>query len=523
MTNTGSDELTRVRRERDLYLRLLELGRETAIEPFLQEALLLLVEMTGARQGYLELVDRTEIDGEPRAVWFRSHGFSTAEIEQVRFLVSHGIIAEVLASGKAVLTPAAVLDPRFNQRASVSSAQIGAVCCAPIGTEPTHGVIYLQGGESLPMLSDDCCHAVETVARLLAPLAERTLKSCRDARVSDPTAPVRAKLKLSGVIGRSQALARVLQQAQMVAPLDVTLLLTGESGTGKSQFARLVHDNGPRAGAAFIEVNCAALPDTLVESELFGAVPGAHSTANRVIQGKVAAAEGGTLLLDEVGDLPLMAQGKLLHLLQTREYFPLGSARPVRADVRIIAATNTDLRSAVGERRFREDLFYRLEVMPIRLPSLAERREDIAELASYFCAQACERHHLGSLRVSQKAVSALEAAPWPGNVRQLAHVLEAAVIRAAAEGSASVELQHVFPQAETAQEETQGRSSGEFECVWRGSFHEATRGFQKELLRRTLEDTGGNVTEAARRLKIARSHVHRLIRLFRLGDDDSGS
>ncbi|GIW43880.1 MAG: hypothetical protein KatS3mg077_1162 [Candidatus Binatia bacterium] len=521
MNRAGSDELTRVRRERDLYLRLLELGRETAIEPFLQEALLLLVEMTGAQQGYIELVDRAHPTDSPEALWFRAHGFSTAEIEQVRALVSRGIIAEVLMSGRAVLTPAAMLDPRFNQRASVSSAQIGAVCCAPIGTHPTCGVVYLQGGDALAA-SEDCCQAVETVARLLAPLAERVLQSCRGAKGSDPTATIREKLKLPGVIGRSQALARILQQAHMVAPLDVTLLLTGETGTGKSQFARIVHDNSPRAKAPFIELNCAALPDTLVESELFGAVPGAHSTANRPIPGKVAAAEGGTLLLDEVGDLPLAAQGKLLHLLQTREYFPLGSSRPQRADVRLIAATNVDLRSAVTERRFREDLFYRLEVMPIRLPSLKERREDIPELAAYFCSEACARHHLSEVRLSSQALNALEAAPWPGNVRQLAHMIEAGAIRAASDGSATVEFSHVFPETAGADAGTLAITERQGDGSAAGSFHQATRRFQAQLLRRTLLETGWNVTEAARRLDLARSHVHRLIRLFGLSDNDLG-
>ncbi|MCX8072484.1 MAG: sigma 54-interacting transcriptional regulator [Candidatus Binatia bacterium] len=523
MNLTGSEELAHVRRERDLYLRLLELGRETAIEPFLQEALLLLVGMTGARQGYLELVDRTDASAQAECVWFRAHGFSTVEIEQVRVLVSRGIIAEVLASGKAVLTPAAVFDPRFNQRASVSSAQIGAVCCAPIGTDPTVGVVYLQGGDYLPMLSDDCCHAVETVARLLAPLAQRILQGYRDAKIGDPTAASRTKLTLPGVIGRSQALARVLQQAQMVAPLDVTVLLTGESGTGKSQLAHIIHANGPRADAPFVELNCAALPETLVESELFGAVPGAHSTANRAIQGKVAAAEGGTLLLDEVGDLPFSAQGKLLHLLQTREYYPLGSARPARANVRIIAATNMDLRQAVADRRFREDLFYRLEVMPIGLPSLAERREDIAELAAYFCTEACQRHQLGDLCLSATAVRRLELAEWPGNIRQLANVVEAAVIRAVSEGSSAVEVLHLFPDASACAEiETPG-SDTEAASLWQGSFHQATREFQTELLRRTLKATGWNVTEAARRLDLARSHVHRLIRHFGLTEEAQGS
>jgi Nif-specific regulatory protein len=518
MNPTGSDELARVRRERDLYLRLLELGRETAIEPFLQEALLLLVEMTGARQGYMELTDPNHdpVHSEG-AVWFRAHGFSSVEVEQVRSFVSRGIIASVLASGESIRTPAAFTDPRFNQRASVSSAQIGAVCCAPIGTDPPCGVVYLQGGEHMPGLSDECCHTVETIARLLAPLAERVLLARRQAGGEDPTVAARSGLKLSGVIGHSRALARVLEQAHMVAALDLTLLLTGESGTGKSQFARIVHENSPRADRPFVELNCAALPETLVESELFGALQGAHSTATRPLVGKVAAAEGGTLLLDEVGDVPLAAQGKLLHLLQTREYFPLGSAKPHHADVRILAATNCDLSRAVAERRFREDLFYRLEVMPIRLPSLAERKEDIAELARHFAGEACTRHKLGTIGLAPASVRALEAAPWPGNIRQLAHVVEAGVVRAATERCAEVEPRHLFPETafDAPDELTGAIPAGLFGTE--ASFHEATRRFQTELLRRTLDETGGNVTEAARRLKMARSHVHRLIRAFGLG------
>jgi Nif-specific regulatory protein len=522
MTEARSSELARVRRERDLYLRLLELGRETAIEPLLHEALLVLVEHTGARQGYLEVLDHADGTAAPEAVWFSAHGFSTAEIEQVRLLVSRGIIGEVLASGQAVLTPAAILDPRFNQRASVSSAQIGAVCCAPIGANPAFGVLYLQGGERLAARPEDCLQAAETVARLLAPLAQRLLKAHRVEPGTDPTLALRARLKVDGVIGCSQALARVLEQAQMVSPLDVTLLLTGESGTGKSQFARLVHENSPRAAAPLIELNCAALPDPLVESELFGAAAGAHSTAHRAIQGKVAAAEGGTLFLDEVGDLPLFAQGKLLHLLETREYFPLGSARPQRADVRIIAATNSDLRAAVAERRFREDLFYRLEVLPIRLPSLAERREDIPLLAAHFSLRARERHRLPEVSLSEKAVFALVSAAWPGNIRQLAHVVEAATIRAASEGSSAIEPRHLFPASETSEaaaRQVQAGNVDPFESLWSLNFHDATRAFQKELLRRTLADTGGNVSEAARRLDVARSHLHRLIRLLGLNED----
>jgi len=249
----------------------------------------------------------------------------------------------------------------------------------------------------------------------------------------------------------------------------------------------------------------ATLSEALVESELFGALPGAHSTANRRVEGKVAAAEGGTLMLDEIGELSLGAQAKLLQLLQSREYFPLGAARAERADVRVIAATNIDLKLAVAERRFREDLFFRLQVLPIRMPSLAERREDITDLAAHFCTAACEMHHLGRLELSSAARRAAELAEWPGNVRQLEHAIQAAVIRAAGEGSNQVDRVHLFPNAPvTEQPETAL------------TFQEATRRFQLGLLRQALEDTQWNIVETARRLDLARSHVYNLIKAYGL-------
>jgi Nif-specific regulatory protein len=340
-------------------------------------------------------------------------------------------------------------------------------------------------------------------ARHLAPIADRLLVG---QRAPDPTAQFREKLSVSNVVGRSPALAALLRQVALVAPLDVHVLLTGESGTGKSQIARAVHDNGPRAAYPFIELNCAALPDTLLESELFGAHAGAHSTANRRVEGKVAAAERGTLLLDEIGDLTLAAQAKVLHLLQSKQYYPLGSSRPVHANIRLIAATNVDLQRAVAERRFREDLLYRLQVLPVRVPSLRERRDDIAALAAHFCGEACERHGLPWVELSRGAIRAAESAEWPGNVRQLAHAVEAAAIRAAGERGASVERAHLFPDS-VAHDATEGE---------RLTFQEATRRFQMRLLRDALSDAGWNVMEVARRLDLARSHVYNLINAFGL-------
>ena len=490
-----------VQRERDLYRRLLELDVQRELGPLLREALALIVDVTGARLGYLEVqADTLGCDG-PR--WSAAHGMTEEEIADARAVMSRGIIAEALVTGQTIVTPSALLDPRFLERASVQLANIEAVLCAPIALEQPVGVLYLQGSNGRGPFSEDDRATAELFARHLAPLADRLL--VREQHGDDPTRPYRATLRLDGVVGRSAALAALFRQVALVAPLDVSVLLTGDSGTGKSQIARVIHDNGPRARHAFVELNCAALPDTLVESELFGALPGAHSTATRRIEGKVAAAEGGTLFLDEVGDLSLPAQAKLLQLLQSKDYFPLGATRPVRADVRVLAATNVDLQAAVSERRFRQDLLYRLQVLPLHLPPLAQRREDVPVLASFFCAQACRRHHLPALALSNAALHAVTSADWPGNVRQLEHAIEAGAIRAAGEGGKRIERRHVFAE-----------SNGTAAPSATLTFQEGTRRFQAAMLREALEASNWNVLDVAQRLDLARSHVYDLIKAFAL-------
>ena len=491
-----------VRRERDLYRRLLALGAQTELRPLLGEALGLVAEVLGARLGYIELLD----DQAPAkgSRWAMAHGLTAAEIEDVRTAISQGIVAEALATGKTIITPSAVLDSRFQARESVRMRRIEAVLCTPIGNDPPVGVLYLQGRAGASPFTEDDQGIAELFAGQLAPLADRLLT--REREGADSTRPARSTLRLDTVIGKSEALGVLLRQVALIAPLDVSVLLTGQSGTGKTQIARVIHDNSPRAGQPFVEVNCAALPEALFESELFGAMQGAHSTATRRLFGKVAAADRGTLLLDEVGDLSLPVQAKLLHLLHSKQYYPLGATTPIGADVRVVAATNVDLEAAVAERRFREDLFYRLQVLPLRVPSLAERRSDIVELAAYFCAQACENHALPRVTMSREALRAAEAAEWPGNVRQLAHAIEAATIRAAGEGLARIERIHVFPS--TSAEANDGGEPL--------TFQEATRRFHVRLLGSALEDSGWNVMEVARRLDLARSHVYTLIRAFGL-------
>jgi Nif-specific regulatory protein len=498
-------ELEQLRRERDLYLRLLELSALREIESFLAEALALVVELTGANNGYLELRDPRESD--ENGGWYLSNGFSAPEADDVRARISRGIFAEVLATGQTVDTPSALLDPRFRERGSVRAMRIEAVLCIPIGQDPPLGALYLQGRAQPGPFAEAERRRAEVFCHHLARLADSLIFRLRTDAALDPTEPLRRSLRLDGVIGRSAALAALLREVAVVSPLDVSILLSGESGTGKSQIARIVHENSRRADHSFVELNCAALPETLIESELFGAVAGAHSTATRGIQGKVAAAEHGTLFLDEVSELTLASQAKLLQLLQSKQYFPLGAAVPRTADVRVIAATNTDLEAAVKGGRFREDLFFRLQVLPVRMPGLRERREDIPELARHFCASAVARHRLPALELSLSAMHALSNAEWPGHVRQLAHTVEAALIRAAGRGATAIECEHVFPDRAMAQEESVESSL---------TFQEQTRRFQARLLRETLEQTNWNIAEAARRLDLARSHVYTLIRAFEL-------
>jgi Nif-specific regulatory protein len=491
----------KIRRERDLYRCLLDLGGVEDPETFLREALALIVAATSAQRGYIELQDD---QGETR--WWIAHELTGEQVDQVRRAISRGIVAEAIASGQVILTPSAMLDPRFGGRESIQVGRIEAVLCAPIGVARPQGVLYLQD-ESTHTFSDEDRACAETFGRHLGPLVDRILLRHADTAVDDPTAPFRAKLRADGVIGRSRELAAVLEAAAQVAPLDVNVLLSGESGTGKSQIARLIHESGPRARGPLVELNCAAIPEALVESELFGAMPGAHSTATGRVAGKVAAAEHGTLLLDEVGELTPAAQAKVLQLLQSREYFPLGGTKPVRADIRLIAASNADLEQEVAAKRFREDLFYRLQVMPIRLPTLSERRADIVPLAIHFCERDCERHGLPALGLSPGSRRALEASDWPGNVRQLANVVEVAVIRASSEQATQIEPRHLFPQ----RTQEQGGLADQI------SFQEATHRLQADFLRDALTKYDWNIQETARRLDMSRSHLYTLIQSFGLG------
>jgi transcriptional regulator with GAF, ATPase, and Fis domain len=503
VTPDPNNEIVRIRNERDLYRKLLDLGFADKVEPFLDEALMLVAEIARATRGYIALGSESESGGKAR--WWAARGFSDEDVErEVRKALSEGVIAAAIASGQTIVTESAISDPRFMKRSSVRRNRIEAVLCAPIGTSPPIGVVYLQDHAEGGAFSEEDRQRIELFARHLSPLADRLLSRANRREEEDPTRSSRAVIDVRRLLGHSDALARVLKDIRLVAPRDVSVILAGPTGTGKTDIARVIHDNSPRRERPFVALNCANLSESLAESELFGHEKGSFTGADRRTPGRVSAAHMGTLFLDEVGELPLVVQAKLLKFIESKEYYAVGSAQPSKADVRIISATNLDLQAASNDRQFRQDLYFRLRGYSIRIPSLAERMEDIAELMVFFCQRACEREKLANMSFSPAAIRAAEVAEWPGNIRQLCSAVEEAVLRASGEGVLVIERHHLFP------EEPSPRPPK------KPTLQQAMRACQARFVQDVLDEVGWNITEAAERLDITRSHVYNLIKAYGL-------
>lgn len=313
-------------------------------------------------------------------------------------------------------------------------------------------------------------------------------------------------------LGESPAMQHLNREIDIVSKSELTVLLLGETGVGKEVVARVIHARSLRASQPLVYVNCAALPESLAESELFGHVRGAFSGANSDRAGKFELAGGGTLFLDEVGELPLSIQAKLLRAVQFGEIQRLGSDKSHRADVRIIAATNRDLGGEVKEGRFRADLYHRLSVYPLHVPPLRERIDDIAILAGYFLAQARARLGLEQVGLAPATVGLLNAYPWPGNVRELEHVILRAVLRASSVQGRSVILKPGDLDITAGDEKHAGDAPDKGAGI---PLAQAVDDFQRARILATLAETGQNWSEAARRLDMDRGNLHRLAR--RLG------
>ena len=299
----------------------------------------------------------------------------------------------------------------------------------------------------------------------------------------------------SGIITRSPAMEDVLRQARLVADSDAAVLITDESGTGKELLAQAIHRASRRGARPFVAVNCGAIPGELLESELFGHARGAFTGAVQAHKGLFQAADGGTLLLDEIGDMPMPLQVKLLRVLQQGEVRPVGSTQAIPVNVRVISATHRDLEAQRTAGLFREDLYYRLNVVSLHLPSLAERREDIPVLAAHFLRKLAERYRKAVPALAPDAQQALVAAPWPGNVRQLLNLLEQAV---------ALTTTGVIPA-------TLVQSALREDAAALVPFEEARKTFERDYLVRLLKITGGNVTQAAQLAKRNRTEFYKLL------------
>lgn len=367
--------------------------------------------------------------------------------------------------------------------------------------QPGMPVIILTAHGSIP----DAVWATQqgVFSFLTKPVDRDALYSAIDQALAH-RAPVSDDAWRESIVTRNPLMLRLLEQARMVAQSDVSVLINGQSGTGKEILAQAIHAASPRAAKSFIAINCGALPEQLLESELFGHARGAFTGAVSSREGLFQAAEGGTLFLDEIGDMPPALQVKLLRVLQERKVRPLGSNHDREINVRIISATHRDLPEAMEKQAFREDLFYRLNVVNLKIPTLQQRAEDIPLLANHLLKQSAERHKPFVRRFSTDAMNRLMAASWPGNVRQLVNVIEQCV----ALTSAPVISEALVEQA----------LAGENSVL--PTFAEARNQFELNYLRKLLQMTNGNVTHAARLAGRNRTEFYKLLSRHELDASD---
>ena len=335
-------------------------------------------------------------------------------------------------------------------------------------------------------------------------------------RLKSENAYLRSQLeeryRIDGLVGRSRVMRDLFQLLETVAATSSTVLITGETGTGKELAARAIHHNSPRRANRFVAINCSAIPETLLEAELFGHVRGAFTGAVGTRQGRLEQAHRGTLFLDEVGTMSPALQAKLLRVLQEREFERVGDSHTIKIDVRVIAATHSDLAKMVAEGTFREDLYYRLNVIPVRLPPLRERREDVPLLVQHFLQRLASESGRGPMTVSQEALRRLMAYSWPGNVRQLENAVERAV--AFSNGRSQIDVQDLTSDIQTPP------ATSDAAPVWFPDdgldFERYIEGIELGLIKRSLERTQGNKRQAARLLKLKRTTlIEKLKRLER--------
>ncbi len=425
--------------------------------------------------------------------------------------VSRTITDRVFAEGVSILSNDVQESGAFDEAESLIASRIQALLCVPLMLfDKPVGVIYLYTSDPLTRFDKDHLQLLTAIAGIAAV----ALENARHLEwLESENQRLQEDIQVEhNMIGESQRMREVYQFIARVAPTNSTALVQGESGTGKELIARAIHLNSPRKTKPFVAVNCAALTETLLESELFGHEKGAFTGAVVQKKGKLEISDGGTLFLDEVGEMPLVLQVKLLRVLQEREFERVGGNRTLKVDIRLIAATNRDLEEAIRQGTFRQDLYYRLNVVSLSMPPLRERREDIPLLARYFVqkyADKCNRRVRG---ISSEARARLMSYDWPGNVRELENAIERAVVL----GTTELILPEDLPEAaleSAAPASAAGSSSGGGGVA---NYHEAVAEAKKQLILRAIEQSSGNYTEAAKLLGVHPNYLHRMIRNMNL-------
>ena len=447
----------------------------------LQQRLLeLLGEVIPADAGAILILRQPDEDPSSSLVWYRNPDGKTP------LSIRRELVQRALWERSTVLS-----------RPAEDSKDRESVLCVPlVGTERTVGVVYMTADESVDIFRDDHVHFLTSVATMAAVTLENVMAT---EALRNENRRLQAELNLQDVIiGESRAMKTVHNFIGRVAKSDSTVLIRGESGTGKELVARAIHRKSPRADKPFVAINCAAIPEALLESELFGHERGAFTGAVGLKKGRFEIAEGGTIFLDEIGEMAPMLQVKLLRALQEREFERVGGTRTLKLDARVVAATNKDLDEAIKRNEFRQDLFFRLNVVSVTVPPLRDRPDDIPLLAMYFTSKygdKCKRVVKG---MSAPARKILENYRWPGNVRELENAIEHAIVLGIGDEIVPEDLPDSMlevPPPPTAVK----------------TYHERINKLKKTMIVEAVKDTKGNITEAAKILDLHPNYLHRLI------------
>jgi len=417
--------------------------------------------------------------------------------------VSRTIARQVLEQGIAILGSDVAGSDDLREVESLAVAQVRSLLCVPLTVfQRVIGCIYLDSDSVTDRLHEEHLQLVTAIAGISA-VALDNARRLQWLEQENERLTVEVSLERS-LVGDGARMKEVYQFIKRVAPTDSTVLIEGESGTGKELAARALHRNGPRASKPFVTINCAAIPETLLESDLFGHERGAFTGAAIQKKGRLEVADEGVVFLDEIGELAPALQAKLLRVLQEREFERVGGTHPIKLDIRLIAATNCNLEEAQRAGRFRQDLYYRLNVLKITMPALRDRREDIPMLARHFVQKHAKRCKVKARPISREALSRLVNHDWPGNVRELENAIERALVLGSSEMILPEDLPESLLEHIPAPEMTEAK------------YHAAVKELKKQLILDAVEQTQGSYADAARILGVHPNYLHRLIRNLEL-------